>query len=365
MEFIFQSSFNSIHAKGCVELLSEPVHLSFGIPNPCIIDQIEQAFERAKGRGVQKPILVGAVPFRSTSNSFLYIPEQYTHSFDGNAKENTENATFTYRGHGDKEAYMNQVSNALEEIATGSLSKAVLSRKRRILLTEPIDSQSVFRRLASQNTNSYNFLIKMGDISWVGASPELLVRKSQMVYESNPLAGSIVRGRTPEEDDINRELLVKSKKDGHEHDLVVRYICEKLGELGIEEPDIFPRGVCSTATMLHLSTNIRFKSNMVGLSSLEVAIHLHPTPAVCGYPASKANDLIARVESFDRGFFSGLVGWMTEDGQGEWVVCIRCAAIDERGVDIFAGAGIVKSSLPEQEFFETEAKMKTFINSIG
>lgn len=92
---------------------------------------------------------------------------------------------------------------------------------------------------------------------------------------------------------------------------------------------------------------------------------MHPTPAVCGYPSPAAYDFIRRVEGFDRGLFSGLVGWSNASGDGEWAVTIRCAEIGATASTIYAGAGIVAGSQPEMELAETSAKMRTMLRAMN
>ena len=96
-----------------------------------------------------------------------------------------------------------------------------------------------------------------------------------------------------------------------------------------------------------------------------MALAIHPTPAVCGFPAERAFDAINRSEPFDRGYFTGVVGWCDEHGDGEWVVAIRCAEVEDKTISLYAGAGVVAGSKPEEELKETAAKFRTMLNAIG
>lgn len=120
-----------------------------------------------------------------------------------------------------------------------------------------------------------------------------------------------------------------------------------------------------TATMWHLSTTVTGTLSSPGTSALDLAMALHPTPAVCGTPTRTARQVIAETEPFDRGFFTGVVGWGNADGDGEWVVTIRCAEAEERTLRLYAGAGIVAASEPEAETAETAAKFRTFLSAVG
>jgi isochorismate synthase len=111
--------------------------------------------------------------------------------------------------------------------------------------------------------------------------------------------------------------------------------------------------------MWHLGTRIVGELQDDDASALELALALHPTPAVCGHPGTAAKAFIERHEGFQRNYFAGLVGWMDLHGDGEWAVTIRCAEIAANQVTLFAGAGIVAGSDPRLELAETQAKLAT------
>lgn len=117
--------------------------------------------------------------------------------------------------------------------------------------------------------------------------------------------------------------------------------------------------------MWHLSTELKGELTDLSVSSLELAAALHPTPAVCGTPTNAAKEAIKQIEPFDRGFFTGMVGWCDADGDGEWVVTIRCAEAEEHALRLYAGAGIVAGSKPEEELAETSAKFRTMLLAMG
>ncbi|SCE56003.1 isochorismate synthase [Streptomyces sp. Termitarium-T10T-6] len=120
-----------------------------------------------------------------------------------------------------------------------------------------------------------------------------------------------------------------------------------------------------TATMWHLSTTVTGTLRSPDASALELALALHPTPAVCGTPTQTAREVIAETEPFDRGFFTGVIGWGDAEGDGDWVVTIRCAEAEERMLRLYAGAGVVAASEPEAETAETAAKFRTFLSAVG
>jgi isochorismate synthase len=116
----------------------------------------------------------------------------------------------------------------------------------------------------------------------------------------------------------------------------------------------------------HLNTPISGRVRQSSTTALDLAIALHPTPAVGGVPAAAATDLINELEG-DRGFYAGAVGWCDDFGDGTWVVSIRCAELsaDRRTADARAGGGIVAESDPDEEVAETSTKFKTITTALG
>ncbi|GAB3461846.1 chorismate-binding protein [Actinophytocola sediminis] len=121
----------------------------------------------------------------------------------------------------------------------------------------------------------------------------------------------------------------------------------------------------STSAVWHLSTRITGELIDREMTSLRLAGALHPTPAVCGSPFAAARDTIAELEPFDRGFYAGAVGWCDADGDGQWVVGIRCAELADRVMTLYAGAGIMPASRPDLELAETSAKFATLLRAMG
>jgi isochorismate synthase len=101
------------------------------------------------------------------------------------------------------------------------------------------------------------------------------------------------------------------------------------------------------------------------VSALRLALTLHPTPAVCGTPTAAARSFITEREGFDRGYFTGTLGHVDSNGDGDWIVTIRCAELGPERARVFAGAGIVGSSVAEVELDETNVKMQTMLDALG
>ena len=120
----------------------------------------------------------------------------------------------------------------------------------------------------------------------------------------------------------------------------------------------------TTPTLWHLATPIEGTA-LAQENAMSLACLLHPTPALSGFPHQVAKRLIAELEPFDRQLFGGIVGWCDDEGNGEWVVTIRCARLHQRTLRLFAGAGIVPASSPLGEWRETGVKLTTMLNVFG
>ncbi len=328
-----------------------------------------ELLESRRHRGAFKPVLLGAVPFDANRTARLYVPEQCLIGrgvVGGVAMVEAPAALTRTRAvsQPDRTDYCDAVADAVRRIADGDFAKAVLARA--LTVEAGVDACLLARRLAARNPRGYTYALDLGSSRHlVGASPELLLSRAGSRVRSNPLAGSIQRSADPVEDRRRAEALVESPKDLHEHAFVVDSVVEALApHCHVLKAPKRP-SLVATPTMWHLSTEICGELNYFALGSLELALALHPTPAVCGHPTADARDFLHRSEGFDRGWFAGLVGWCDADGDGEWAVTLRCAEIGANSATLYAGAGIVAGSEPDAEWRETGAKLATMLAAMG
>lgn len=315
-------------------------------------------------------VVVGAVPFDTSQPTRLYVPEQVVWEMRSNpapsANGSHQPAALTSDELPDDPRYRAAVATAIARIDAGELDKIVLARALDVTLDWPVDVDALLGRLAAGNPDGYAYRVDLDDhatSSLVGASPELLVEVDYDIVRSNPLAGSAPRARDAAIDARRRALLADSAKDRREHAHVVAAVEAALAPL-TSDLDV-PAGpsVSSTRDLWHLSTSVTGRIRP-GLTSLDLAYALHPTPAVCGVPQKRSAETIAELEPVDRGFYSGLVGWMDSSGQGEWVIALRGGLVEGSRVRVHAGAGIVADSDPSLEHAETATKMRTFLRAL-
>ncbi|OBK49916.1 isochorismate synthase MenF [Mycobacterium sp. 1081908.1] len=270
--------------------------------------------------------------------------------------------------------YRAQIIRARDELAApgNPLHKVVLSRALQLVADAALDARVLLRRLVAADPAAYGYLVDLtaaGDdyagAALVGASPELLVARAGDRVMCQPFAGSAPRAADPEIDAANGAALARSAKDRHEHRLVIdtmRAALEPLcDELVIaDEPQL-----SRTAAVWHLCTPISGRLRDKSTTAIDLALALHPTPAVGGVPTKAATDLIAELEG-DRGFYAGAVGWCDAGGDGHWVVSLRCAQLsaDRRTALARAGGGIVAESDPDDEVAETTTKFATILTAL-
>lgn len=367
--------FGALFASSGRELLSSGIHEWISVPAHGGQDRgqglhaaVEAAFERA---GQANPILIGAIPFDVREPSCLYVPAAYEWREQVAPAEAAGEPSgvpdlLDQRSLPDEDGFKKAVEHAIVNFRHSDVRKAVLSVVRELRFAGSMDVGRLLASLRAQNSQGYLFRIPLPDEGeLVGVSPELLIRKEGGRIVSNPLAGSAKRQRDPQADRAAAEQLERSQKDQYEHRLVIENIRSILAPLcaDLDVPD--RPSLMSTAAMWHLSTPIEGVLNDPAMTALQLACIIHPTPAVCGFPTESAHKLIRYVEPFERGLFTGLVGWCDAQGNGEWAITIRCGIARRDTLQLFAGAGIVEASNPASEWEEVQAKLGTMLSACG
>lgn len=271
--------------------------------------------------------------------------------------------------------YERAVARALERMDASApghdlLRKVVLARTLTVEGPVPFDPMAIVERLR-EDPGVTAFSVPLPDDerghrrTLVGATPELLLRREGLTVTSMPLAGSARRGLDESQDRAAAEALVRSSKELREHAVVVEWIADRLSPLCKSLRVSSKPRLVSTRSLWHLATPIQGHLRDGSASSVELAAALHPTPAVCGMPVDLARATIQELEPFDRGFFAGTVGWCAANGDGVWMMAIRCAQLMDTRAQLFAGAGIVPGSTPASEADETLAKFGALLDALA
>ena len=248
------------------------------------------------------------------------------------------------------------VAKTTDRIRAGGLEKAVLAREVIVSSPSAHDPAPLFGAMRELFPSCFSFACGTPEATFIGASPELLIRRRGAVAATVALAGSIRRSADPAVDDHLGEQLLTSAKDRSEHEIVVRRIERALRPHSVwVQADTEP-ALSKIANIQHLATRVRAQL-ADSRSAIELAGELHPTPAVGGEPTAEALALISEIEGMDRGWYAAPVGWMDATEDGEFCVALRSALLRDRSAHLFAGAGVVADSDPAAELAETEIKL--------
>lgn len=266
--------------------------------------------------------------------------------------------------HSETGDYRAAVARAVDRIAAGDFKKIVLARAQELTADRPLHPLRMLNGLRQRFPDCYAFSFTRGrGPSFIGASPERLVRVSQGRLETEALAGSIRRGGSASEDAALAGALLRSEKDLREHREVLDDIVARIAPLGLQPEYPAQPQIRRLANVQHLDTRLTAVMPE-GVSLLDVLAALHPTPAVGGTPREAAVARIRELEGFPRGLYAGALGWMNARGGGEFFVGIRSALVEGARARVYAGAGIVAGSTPEKEFAETELKFKAMLDAL-
>ncbi|MED4610509.1 isochorismate synthase MenF [Bacillus subtilis] len=264
----------------------------------------------------------------------------------------------------DKDDWLKAIETATSQIKEKQYDKVVLARELLLTFDGPIQIEPVLKTLVDDQQTSYVFAIEQEGKTFVGASPERLIKRDGGTVMSSCLAGSIKRGVNEEDDRrIGLELL-NDEKNLLEHDIVVGMIHNAFVSScsEVEKPD--GPVLYKTKSVQHLFTPIVGQLRE-SASIFDLIEKLHPTPALGGAPQEKAVDVIRKIEPMSRGWYAAPIGWIDSQDNGEFAVAIRSGLIEGSTARLFAGCGIVEDSEPISEYEETQIKLKPMISALG
>jgi menaquinone-specific isochorismate synthase len=262
-----------------------------------------------------------------------------------------------------KSRWKASVQSALAAFETHRYEKIVLARKRALEFSDNLNHFTILQKLRDKASNSYKFCFQPEDnLAFIGASPELLYYREGRKLQSEAIAGTRTRGQTSREDQGFGEELLGSEKDLREH----RYVVDSVKDafVSLTPPSLHCNNMSVSllklARIQHLIArfDIKLKDSV---SDAELIETLHPTAAVGGYPRDKAVEEIGRLEGFNRGWYAAPVGWVKQDA-AKFVVAIRCGLVKDNCLNLYSGAGIVRGSIPDNEWDEMNNKIDMFLS---
>jgi len=255
-----------------------------------------------------------------------------------------------------------RVHSVLGELERDALKKVVLARVSTLDLLESAGAFTLLHRLDSANPHCYIFGISPSATAgtFLGASPERLFRREGRKVQTEAVAGTRGRSLDPTEDLRMERQLLESAKERHEQGIVVDCLSAAMKRLcgdnwGGEQPEVL-----KLSRLQHLRSLFAGKL-CAGCTDEQLLDVLHPTPATCGFPVAAAGEFLHAQEPFDRGWYAGPVGIISED-EAEICVAIRSFHVRGSEVDVYAGAGIVEGCDPAREWAELDSKIAGILN---
>jgi isochorismate synthase len=287
------------------------------------------------------------------------LDEEYGHG----AEAASDRPELRVRSEISASGYAARVRSALESIRGRQLQKVVLSRACGLSQDGGFDIGRALETLRRRYPSCFTFAFRRAGGVFLGSTPERLARMEGRRLQTIALAGSAPRGRGYEDDMRRARSLLESPKEQREHAFVVRSIVEAL-EPYAERLDVpmEPR-LLQLEGIQHLSTSVR-ACLRPGLRIPSVIGLLHPTAAVGGIPRANAMEWLSKNEALERGWYASPVGWVSAGGDGDFAVALRSGLIRGREAWLYAGAGIVRDSIPDDEFRETGMKLRALLEAL-
>jgi anthranilate synthase component 1 len=262
-----------------------------------------------------------------------------------------------------RERFLEMVKTAKEYIAAGDIYQVVLSQRFEAEITT--DPFTVYRALRHVNPSPYMYFLRMGQVSIVGSSPEMLVRVEGGMAQTHPIAGTRPRGKSDEEDTRLAEELKRNEKERSEHVMLVDLGRNDLGRVSkfgtVRVPQFM--GLEKYSHVMHLVSIVE-GTLADDQDRLDALVACFPAGTVSGAPKVRAMEIIAELEPDRRGIYAGAVGYLDFAGNLDFCITIRTLVIAGQRASVQAGAGIVADSNPQAEYQETRDKARALIRAL-
>lgn len=260
--------------------------------------------------------------------------------------------------------YMRRVDAVRKEVIAGNLLQAVPSR--RLTMKSDINPLDAYRYLRSNNPSPYLFLINFGDYQLFGASPEVHVKVRDGQVSLRPIAGTRRRGATPEEDLALEQELLADPKERAEHLMLVDLGRNDLGRVcvpgSVKVSDYMT--IERYSHVMHIVSQVEGQL-VPGKTGIDALRATFPAGTVSGAPKISAIEILSRLESRQRRFYAGAIGYMEPGGNIDTCIGIRCAVKKGSRLFLQAGGGVVFDSTPERELEETREKLGAVLRAVG
>lgn len=259
--------------------------------------------------------------------------------------------------------YRRAIEKAKEYIVAGDIIQVVLSQRFETECRS--HSIDLYRALRFINPSPYLFFLKMGDLTLIGSSPEVMVRKEEDTTELRPIAGTRKRGTTEQEDRALSDELLSDEKERAEHVMLVdlgRNDLGRIAQTGSVQVNQY-MVVEKYSHVMHLVSNVRAQLAK-GKDAFDVLAATFPAGTLTGAPKVRAMEIINELEKVKRGPYGGAVGYFSFSGNMDLCITIRTMVLKNGKVYVQAGAGIVYDSVPESEHQESLNKSRGMLQAV-
>lgn len=255
------------------------------------------------------------------------------------------------------------VTKAKKYIHDGDIFQVVLSR--RFNFTVSGDIMRIYKELRTLNPSPYMYHMKFGQKTYIGGSPEMLVRVTGKEVETFPIAGTRkITDNEQKNEELAQELL-SDEKELAEHTMLVDLgrndigrVC-KYGSVHVKDLMKIKRFSHVQHMVTHVVGTLDDSQDM--FSAFEAVF---PAGTVTGAPKVRAMEIISDMEPENREQYAGAVGYFSNNGCCDFAIAIRSMFLDGENGFIQSGAGIVSDSTPQGEFKETEHKAGAMITAL-
>jgi isochorismate synthase len=255
-----------------------------------------------------------------------------------------------------KDEYLADIRKTIDEIKSTKLAKVIVSR----LIPFERKNESVgevYLQLFQQTPNAFVYVVNLPKAGlWMGATPEILLKSEGKTLETVSLAGTQSRKEVDDYSWYTKEI--------EEQAFVSRYLLDVFYKFNIHPYTTRGPETLESGKVAHLSTSFRFAANKLASNLGDFIAELHPTPAVCGYPKSRAARFIPKIEKHNRRYYTGYLGPWRLNGDVGLFVNLRCMEVKPEQYILYSGGGITSRSVPEDEWEETNKKATTLLSAI-
>ncbi|OHP54410.1 anthranilate synthase component I [Staphylococcus sp. HMSC061C10] len=266
----------------------------------------------------------------------------------------------------DKTSFLNMISQYKQKIQSGDMFQVVPSRI--YSYQHHFGNQlhqltfQLYQNLKRQNPSPYMYYINMDEPIIIGSSPESFVKVHKDKVYTNPIAGTIQRGTTPDEDLAHAQQLLNDSKERSEHSMLVDLGRNDINRIALPGSTSILKlmEIEKYEHVMHIVSEVRGNVDK-SLSPMTIIASLLPTGTVSGAPKLRAIQRIYESHPYKRGIYSGGIGYINCNQDLDFALAIRTMLIDDKEVHVEAGCGVVYDSIPEKELRETQLKAKSLL----